>query len=67
MKKGEQEPMKDEYWSAHHYLFTAQFPTYYTKPQKVWGRFHTSEEQYRASLDREKGQTNVCDDATLCP
>jgi hypothetical protein len=34
-------------------FFTAHFPTYYTKPQKVWGRFHTSEEQYHASLDEE--------------
>jgi len=25
---------------------TAQFPTYYRKPQKVWGRFHTKEEDY---------------------
>jgi hypothetical protein len=49
MKKGEQEPMKGENWYAHHYLFTAQFPTYYTKPQKVWGRFHTSVEQYTDS------------------
>jgi hypothetical protein len=28
---------------------TAQFPIYYTKPQKVWGRFHTSEERFTAS------------------
>ena len=30
-------------------LMTAQFPSYYTKPQKVWGRFHTSEERYFAT------------------
>jgi hypothetical protein len=57
MKKGEHEPMstpvEDDFWTARHYLFTAKFPTYYTQPQKVWGRFHTSEEQYHASLDEE--------------
>jgi hypothetical protein len=45
VKKHEQEG-KDDFWSARHYLFTAKFPTYYTHPQKVWGRFHTSEERY---------------------
>ena len=44
-------PVEDKYWSARHYLFTAQFPTYYTQPQKVWGRFHTSVEQYTASIN----------------
>ena len=39
-------PVEDDFWSARHYLFTAQFPTYYTKPQKVFERFHTSEERY---------------------
>ena len=42
-------PVDDDFWSQHLPLFTAQFPTYYTKPQKVWGRFHTSEEQYSDS------------------
>jgi hypothetical protein len=45
MKEHEQEG-KDDFWTVRTPLFTAQFPTYYTKPQKVWGRFHTSEEQY---------------------
>jgi hypothetical protein len=52
MKEHEQEG-KDDFWSARHYLFTAKFPTYYTQPQKVWGRFHTSEEQFHAPLDEE--------------
>jgi hypothetical protein len=50
MKEHEHEE-KDDFWSARHYLFTAKFPTYYTQPQKVWGRFHTSEEQYTDSRD----------------
>jgi hypothetical protein len=50
MKEQEHEG-KDDFWSAHHYLFTAKFPAYYTQPQKVWGRFHTSEEQYTDSRD----------------
>jgi hypothetical protein len=52
MKEHEQEG-KDDFWTERLPFFTAHFPTYYTKPQKVWGRFHTSEEQYRASLDEE--------------
>jgi hypothetical protein len=44
---------KDGFWSARHYLFTAKFPTYYKQPQKVWGRFHSSEEEYHASQDEE--------------
>jgi hypothetical protein len=39
--------VEDEFWTEHIQLFTAQFPTYYTKPQTVWGRFHRSEEEYR--------------------
>jgi hypothetical protein len=50
MKEHEKEG-KDDFWYARHYLFTAKFPTYYTQPQKVWGRFHTSEEQHEASRD----------------
>jgi hypothetical protein len=38
----------DEFWTAYTQLFTAQFPTYYTKPQKVWGRLHSNEESYRS-------------------
>ena len=44
---------KDDFWKERIPLLTAQFPTYYSEPQKVWGRFHTSEEQYSASLDEE--------------
>src|SRR5688500_4491513 len=40
---------EDDYWTKRVQLFTAQFPTYYTKPQKVWGRFHISEEKFSAS------------------
>jgi hypothetical protein len=39
-------PPEDEFWSERLPFFTMQFPTYYTKPQKVWGRFHVSEETY---------------------
>jgi hypothetical protein len=61
MKEHEQEG-KDGFWTERAPLFTAQFPTYYTNPQKVWGRFHTSEEQYNASsheiipIKEKKGQ-----------
>jgi hypothetical protein len=41
--------VEEEFWTEHIQLLTAQFPTYYTKPQKVWGRFHTSEEMFTAS------------------
>jgi hypothetical protein len=41
--------IEEEFWTEHIQLFTAQFPTYYTKPQKVFGRFHMSEEEYRDS------------------
>ena len=41
--------VEDEFWTERLQLLTAQFPIYYTKPQKVWGRFHTSEEQFIAS------------------
>jgi hypothetical protein len=39
----------DDFWTEHLPFFIARFPTYYTKPQKVWGRFHTSDEQYESS------------------
>jgi hypothetical protein len=51
MKAGTQKrisTIEDDYWTEHIQLFTVQFPTYNTKPQKVWGRFHTSEERYFA-------------------
>ena len=48
MKEHEQEG-KDDFWTERTPLFTAQFPTYYTEPHKVWGRFHTSVEQYTDS------------------
>jgi hypothetical protein len=38
--------VENDFWTYHLPLFTAHFPTYYTKPQTVWGRFHTSEERY---------------------
>jgi hypothetical protein len=41
--------VEDDFWTTRIQLFTAHFPTYYTKPQKVWGKFHTSEEKYSAS------------------
>jgi hypothetical protein len=41
--------IEDEFWTEHTPLFTAQFPSSSTKPQKVWGRFHISGERYRAS------------------
>ena len=37
---------EDDFWTEHMQLFTAPFPSYYAKPQKVWGRFHTSDERY---------------------
>lgn len=42
-------PVEDDFWTQHLPLFTAQFQTYYTKPQKVFGRFHSSKETYHAS------------------
>jgi hypothetical protein len=38
--------IEEEFWTEHIQLFTAQFPTYFTKPQKAWGRFHKSVERY---------------------
>ncbi len=43
------EPVEDDFWTERRALFPAQFPTYYTNPEKVWGRFHASEEQYESS------------------
>jgi hypothetical protein len=41
--------IKDDFWTERLQLLTMQFPTYYAKPQKVWGRFHTSQETYHGS------------------
>ena len=43
------EPVEDEFWTERRALFPAQFPTYSTTPEKVWGRLHTSEEHYESS------------------
>lgn len=37
---------KDDFWTTRIQLLTAPFPSYYTRPQKVWGKFHTSDERY---------------------
>ena len=37
---------EDDFWKTRIPFFTAQFPTYYTKHQKVWGKFHISDERY---------------------
>jgi hypothetical protein len=42
----QKEAVEDEFWTEHIQLLTAQFPTYYRKPQKVWGKFHASDERY---------------------
>lgn len=53
---------EDDFWTTRIQLFTTHFPSYYTKPQKIWGRFHTSEEKYSAStyeiipIKEQKGQ-----------
>jgi hypothetical protein len=38
--------IEDDYWTEHQQLLTAQFPTYYRKPQKVRGKFHARDERY---------------------
>jgi hypothetical protein len=38
--------IEDDFWTERLQLFTAQFPTYYTTPQKVWGKFHACDERY---------------------
>jgi hypothetical protein len=38
--------VENDFWTERRELFTAQFPTYYRKPQQVHGRFHTSDERY---------------------
>jgi hypothetical protein len=37
---------QDDFWTDCAQLFTMLFPSYYTKPQKVWGRFHSAKETY---------------------
>jgi hypothetical protein len=46
--KGQIDTIEDDFWTEHLPFLTAQFPTYYRKPQQVHGRFHTSEEKYEA-------------------
>jgi hypothetical protein len=52
----------DDFWTERNPLFTMQFPSYYTKPQSVWGRFHTAQETYLGAaselvpLKHKKGQ-----------
>ena len=46
--QGRIDTVEDDFWTERLPFFTAQFPTYYTKPQEVWARFHTSEEKYEA-------------------
>jgi hypothetical protein len=53
-QKKQSTPLEDNapYWTQHTQLFTAQLPAYFIEPQKVWGRFHSSEEKYSSdSLD----------------
>ena len=63
---------RDDFWTERLPLFTAQFPAYYTKPQKVYGRFHVSEESYLGSSSEiippqtAERHTNLRDEATLC-
>jgi hypothetical protein len=47
--QNEYTPPEDDFWTERIQLFTAQFPTYYTKPQQVWSRFHISDEKFIAS------------------
>jgi hypothetical protein len=53
---------QDDFWTDRLPLFTAQLPSYYTKPQKVIGRIHLAEERYfdglheLISLKQKKGR-----------
>jgi hypothetical protein len=40
---------EDDFFTERIALFTAQFPTYYRRPQEVLGRVHTSQERYRGT------------------
>jgi len=44
--KGRIDTVEDDFWTERLPFFTAQFPTYYRKPQQVHGRFHTNDERY---------------------
>ena len=44
--KGQIDTVEDDFWTERLPFFTAQFPTYYRKPQQVHGRVHTSDERY---------------------
>jgi hypothetical protein len=44
--KGQIVTVKDDFWTERLPFFTAQFPTYYRKPQQVRGRIHTSDERF---------------------
>jgi hypothetical protein len=46
--KGRIDTVEDDFWTERLPFFTAQFPTYYRKPQRVHGRFHTSEETFES-------------------
>ena len=59
---GRIDTVEDDFWTERLPFFTAQFPTYYTKPQQIHGRFHTSDEEYSPSrheiipLSERRGQ-----------
>jgi len=38
--------VEDDFWTERLPFFPARFPTYSAKPEKVCGRFHTSDERY---------------------
>jgi hypothetical protein len=40
---------EDDFFTERIALCTAQFPTYYRRPQEVLGRVHTSQERYRGT------------------
>ena len=44
--KGRNETVEDDFWTERLPFFTAQFPTFYSAPQQVHGRIHTSDERY---------------------
>jgi hypothetical protein len=43
--KGLNEATEGDFWTERLPFFTAQFPTYYRKPQLVHGRVHTTNER----------------------
>src|SRR6266446_721338 len=44
--QGRIDTVEDNFWTERLLFFTTQFPTYYREPQRVLGRFHTSDERY---------------------